>query len=202
MAGRDEPRGRDLDDWFDEPASPSAPRAQANHPRDQGDATPPANGDDWLGDDAQPAGSPRFSPLRGLSEPRLAVATLVALLVLLGLGLALSGAFSSATPRRTATTTVATNATTTTATSTATQPQSSATAAPSRPLKPGDQGSEVTVLQRALASLGYSPGAVDGNYGSSTQRALARFQSSSTLTPDGILGPLTLVALRNTLKGL
>lgn len=88
------------------------------------------------------------------------------------------------------------------ATSTATQPQSSATAAPSRPLKPGDQGSEVKVLQRALASLGYSPGAVDGNYGSSTQRVLARFQSSSKLTPDGILGPLTLVALRNALKGL
>jgi Putative peptidoglycan binding domain. len=57
------------------------------------------------------------------------------------------------------------------------------------------------VLQRALASLAYSPGAVDGNYGTSTQRAVARFQSFSNLTPDGILGPQTLLALRNALKG-
>jgi Putative peptidoglycan binding domain len=200
MAGRDERRGRDLDDWFDEPKPPIARRARPNEPRARADvASAPAGEDDWLdGSDVRPARGPRFA---GLSERRRAIATVVALVVLLALGLALSGVFNSATPRRAATTTVATHARTTTATSTATQPQLSLTAAPSGSLKPGDQGSEVKALQRALASLGYSPGAVDGNYGPSTQRAVARFQSVSNLTQDGILSPQTLLALRNALKG-
>jgi murein L,D-transpeptidase YcbB/YkuD len=199
MTGRDERRGRDLDDWFDEPEPPIARRARPNEPRARANvaSAPPASGDDWLdGSDARPARGPR---LAGLFEQRRAIATVVALVVLLALGLALSGVFNSATPRRAATTKVATHARTTTFT--ATQPQSSPTAAPAGSLKPGDQGSEVKVLQRALASLGYSPGAVDGNYGASTQRAVARFQSVSNLTPDGILGPQTLLALRNALKG-
>lgn len=94
-------------------------------------------------------------------------------------------------------TTVSTHARITTATLTATQP----TAAPAGPLKPGDRGSEVKVLQRALASLGYSPGKVDGDYGAATQSAVTRFQKASKLTPDGILGPKTLLALRAALKG-
>ncbi len=119
------------------------------------------------------------------------------MVVALVLGLALSGVFSSATSRHAATNTIPTFTQITTAASPATPP----TAAPSGPLKPGDRGSEVKVLQRALASLGYSPGAVDGDYGASTQRAVTRFQKVSKLTSDGILGPKTLVALRTALKG-
>jgi putative peptidoglycan binding protein len=207
MAGRDERRGRDLDDWFGEPELPIARRARPNEARARADvaSSPTASGDDWLGGgdgDVRPAHEPRFRPLGALSKPRLVIAAIVALLVLLGLALALSGVFSSATPRRAATATGPTHAGTTTAAPTATQPQSSpTTAAPAGPLKPGDKGSEVKVLQRALASLGYSPGAVDGKYGTSTQRAVTRFQSFSKLTPDGILGPQTLRALRIALKG-
>jgi peptidoglycan hydrolase-like protein with peptidoglycan-binding domain len=79
-------------------------------------------------------------------------------------------------------------------------PSGGVVAAPSIPLKPGDQGPAVKVLQRALASLGYSPGSVDGSYGPSTQRAVARFQAASNLAPDGILGPQTLAALRAALQ--
>ena len=35
----------------------------------------------------------------------------------------------------------------------------------------------IRVLERALASLGYSPGTVDGTYGPSTQSAVAQFQA-------------------------
>ncbi len=200
MAGRDERHGRDLDDWFDEPQAPSARRLRANVHRAEVGA-PRADGDDWVGGgDRQPQRGPRSGFIGVLSEPRRAMAAAVALVVLLVLGLALGGVFDSATPRPAAGETAATHAGATTAPSTATQPRSTATAAPSGPLKPGDQGSEVKVLQRALASLGYSPGAVDGSYGASTERAVAGFQSSSKLTSDGILGPQTLLALRTALK--
>ena len=201
MAGRDERRGRDLDDWFDEPERPIARRPRPAVPRAQTDVSP-AGEDDWLGGgDARPARRTRLGSSGALSDPRLAIGVVVALLVLLGLGLALGGVFGSSTPRRVATTIVPAHAGTTSAPATATQPQSSPAAAPSGPLSPGDQGSEVKVLQRALASLGYSSGAVDGTYGTSTQRAVARFQSFSNLTPDGILGPQTLLALGTALKG-
>ena len=67
-------------------------------------------------------------------------------------------------------------------------------------MKPGDQGSQVRLLQRALASLGYAPGPVDGRYGPSTQQALTRLQRASGLTADGILGPKTLAALTQALR--
>jgi peptidoglycan hydrolase-like protein with peptidoglycan-binding domain len=136
-----------------------------------------------------------------LSNPRLAIAAVVALVVLLVIGLAVAGVFGSSTPRRAATTVLTTHARTTTAATTAPPPPSSVTAAPSGPLKLGDSGAQVKVLQRALASLGYSPGAIDGNYGPSTQQAVARFQAAAKLTPDGILGPQTLQALKNALAG-
>ena len=198
MAGRDKRRGRDLDDWFDESQPPIARPARPDESRARTDVAQesPASGDDWLGGgDVQPARRPRSRPLGPLSEPRFAIAAVVVVVALV-LGLALSGVFSSATPRHAVTNTVPTHARITTAASTATKP----TAAPSGPLKPGDRGSEVKVLQRALASLGYSPGAVDGDYGASTQRAVARFQNVSKLTSDGILGPKTLLALRTALK--
>jgi hypothetical protein len=201
MAGGDEPRGRDLDDWFDEPQPPRARRARPSTPAPDADVAERAHDDDWLGGRGQPGRGPRRGAPGGLSNPRLAIAAVVALVVLLVIGLAVAGVFGSSTPRRAATTVLTTHARTTTAATTATPPPSSVTAAPSGPLKLGDSGAQVKVLQRALASLGYSPGAIDGNYGPSTQQAVARFQAAAKLTPDGILGPQTLQALKNALAG-
>jgi hypothetical protein len=72
--------------------------------------------------------------------------------------------------------------------------------APSQTLVPGDTGSQVKVLQRALAALGFSPGRPDGDYGLATQAAVARFQASKGLAADGEFGPQTLVALRQALS--
>jgi hypothetical protein len=118
-------------------------------------------GDDWLGGaEVQQVFGPRFARLGAVSAPRLAL-VVVAVVALVGLGLALSGAFTSATPPRAATSTTPTGAGTTSAATTATQPPPSPTAAPSGPLKPGDQGTEVKVLQRALVHLGYQPRKID-----------------------------------------
>jgi hypothetical protein len=226
MGGRDERRGGDPeewdpDDWFADPEPagaepPGARRARAEEPRAEAEIAPvepDAAEDDWLRPgDRRPARVPRRGPL---AEPRLVLAGVGALVVLVVIVLALSGVFSSSSPRRAATTPPATTPATTgpgttraattrsgtTTKATTTRPAPAAAPAPSGPLKPGDQGPQVTVLQRALASLGYSPGAIDGNYGLSTQRALSEFQSASKLTPDGILGPQTLLALRTALNG-
>jgi len=72
--------------------------------------------------------------------------------------------------------------------------------APSQTLVPGDTGSQVKVLQRALAALGFSPGVPDGGYGLATQTAVARFQASKGLAANGVVGPQTLVALRHALS--
>jgi hypothetical protein len=200
MADGDEPRGRDVDDWFDEPQPPRARRTRPTTPPTDAETVERAQEDDWLGGRAQPGRGPRRGVPGGFSNLRLVIAAVVGLVVLLVIGLAVAGVFGSSTPRRAATTLVTTHPRTT-ATTTATQPPSSVTAAPSGPLKLGDSGAQVKVLQRALASLGYSPGAIDGTYGPSTQQAVARFQAAAKLTPDGILGPQTLQALKNALAG-
>jgi peptidoglycan hydrolase-like protein with peptidoglycan-binding domain len=69
--------------------------------------------------------------------------------------------------------------------------------APSTTLKPGDSGSQVEVLQRELAGLGYSPGTIDGNYGPGTVSAVKAFQQAAGLTADGVVGSKTLQALRS-----
>ena len=73
--------------------------------------------------------------------------------------------------------------------------------APAQPLKPGDTGSQVKVLQRALKKLGFSPGTPDGDYGVATQVAVERFQLSKGLGEDGIVGQETLAALQKALSG-
>ena len=59
----------------------------------------------------------------------------------------------------------------------------------------GSTGSEVRAIQQKLVSLGYSPGTVDGIYGTKTAQAVRRFQSDYGLTVDGIAGTNTLPAL-------
>jgi peptidoglycan hydrolase-like protein with peptidoglycan-binding domain len=71
---------------------------------------------------------------------------------------------------------------------------------PTVTLKPGDHNPSVKSLQRALTSLGYSPGGADGQYGAGTRRALMNFQQAHHLTADGVLGPATLAAIKRALR--
>jgi peptidoglycan hydrolase-like protein with peptidoglycan-binding domain len=73
--------------------------------------------------------------------------------------------------------------------------------APAQTLSPGATGSQVKILQRALASLGFSPGKADGDYGPSTQIAVEKFQVSKGLAEDGVVGQQTLAALQQALSG-
>ena len=160
---------------------------------------PPASADDWLGaSSARPLRRPGLGSLGPLSERGRKIAAVAGVLVvLLIVGLAVGGVFSgSSKPRSGATTTAQTSSGTTTG-STVTKPPRVAT--PTGPLKPGDSGAQVKVLQRALATLGYAPGTIDGGYGPSTQNAVSRFQRASSLTADGVAGPKTLSALRAAL---
>jgi uncharacterized membrane protein len=201
MAGHDEQRGGDVDDWFDEPQSPRARRARPNESGSRVDlaSTPVTGADDWLGaGNARPPRRSRADVLAELSDRGRIIAVLaVVLVVVLLVGLAVAGVFStSSKPQPGATSSTAPAGTTTTPT----VKSPSTVAAPAAALKPGASGAAVKTLQRALASLGYSAGSADGSYGPSTQNAVARFQHAAGLTADGILGPQTLRALRTALK--
>lgn len=75
------------------------------------------------------------------------------------------------------------------------------TAAPPPPISScptlsiGSRGASVAQLQQLLISNGFSPGAVDGIFGSMTQSAVIAFQRSKGLVPDGIVGIMTWTAL-------
>jgi peptidoglycan hydrolase-like protein with peptidoglycan-binding domain len=55
----------------------------------------------------------------------------------------------------------------------------------------------VRALQSSLANAGFSPGKIDGKFGSRTETALRSFQQAAGLTADGAAGPQTLGALRS-----
>lgn len=181
--------GPGADDWF-APPDPEVPDGSSEQ-----DVEPLA--DDWLSE-------ARSAPLRPSwvrAIDRRVVAVGASLLVLLIAGLAAAGVFSgggnnapTSTPSSTATTPTTTAATTT-------APRARQLSAPATTLKPGDSGAQVAVLQRGLASLGFSSGKVDGQYGPATKNAVVRFQGSAHLTADGILGPATLRALTSALRG-
>lgn len=59
----------------------------------------------------------------------------------------------------------------------------------------GSSGPEVTRLQHKLNELGFSPGFIDGVYGTGTKAAVLAFQRCAGLLGDGIAGPRTLAAL-------
>jgi hypothetical protein len=180
-------RGPEDDDWFDEPDLEE--RRPDAAPNDRA-----ARADDWLDDDAD-RGQRR--PSWTQSVDRRMVTVVGSLIALLIAGLAAAGVFSggrSATPLPTSSRTATTQTGAGTTTTPAQRP-----AAPTTTLKPGGKGAQVAALQRALASLGFSSGKADGQYGPATTSAVKRFQTSVHLTADGILGPATLRALGRAL---
>lgn len=60
---------------------------------------------------------------------------------------------------------------------------------------PGSRGNVVFVIQALLQLNRYAPGGLDGNFGPLTKSAAQTFQRSRNLTPDGIIGRNTLLAL-------
>jgi hypothetical protein len=184
-------RGPDPDDWFgdldtEERRIPDVPEAENDSPR----------ADDWLDE----AGDDQLRQSRFQTIDRRMVIVAVSLLVLLIAGLAATGVFSGSGAKVPAgpSSRIQTTQTTTAARAT-TQPRR--LAAPTTTVKPGDTGTQVLVLQRALASLGFSSGKSDGQYGPATKNAVTRFQHSVGLTADGILGPATLRSLGHALRG-
>ena len=68
--------------------------------------------------------------------------------------------------------------------------------APARPvLRRGDEGNGVVLLQRALAAKGFSPGAIDGDFGAKTDTAVRALQAARGLGVDGVAGDNTWEAL-------
>ena len=193
MAGRDEPQGPEVDDWFDEPQSPRAQRTQA---------TPFQSDDDWIGPSTtRRVPRPSVGFLGNLSGRGRAIAVVaVSFVVLLIAILAIAGVFNSSKSPVAALTLPGNTTPTTSATTTQKTTTSAASVpAPSVPLKPGDTGTQVKVLQTGLAALGYDPGKVDGVYGTATTNAVVAFQKASGLTADGVVGPQTRAALRTAL---
>ncbi len=213
MSGRDRRSGPDPDDWFVDwdPVEPPSPRAGGRAFR--GPAFEYREPDDYRPDEDAAGGLDRF--LAGRSrDPRAFVALAVVALLLVVGGLAAGGVFSGGAKHPTtagtqgpttspaaSTTTraTATTASTTQIPTTATPP-GRALAAPTATLQPGANGAQVKLLQRALAHLGYSTGAIDGDYGLTTTSAVTRFQTASALPADGVLGPVTLRALEQALR--
>jgi peptidoglycan L-alanyl-D-glutamate endopeptidase CwlK len=62
-------------------------------------------------------------------------------------------------------------------------------------LKEGAKGEDVLLLQRKLVEKGFSPGALDGDFGPGTEAAVLAFQQSEGLLADGVVGPKTAAAL-------
>jgi Putative peptidoglycan binding domain len=204
VPGSDPPRSSDVDDWF--------VGFDDDRPRGAGGTSPPftrapsddqtrAPDDDWLHEEPDGGRRERGREGRTVKLGTLLAAAAVGLVLILVAGLAVGGVFSSGKKHPTTPTTTPTTTTTSTTTSTTpANPTRSVVAAPTTTLKPGDSGTQVKKLQRALKRLGYSAGAADGVYGAATQAALTRFQKASSLTADGVLGPKTLQALKRALR--
>jgi hypothetical protein len=75
------------------------------------------------------------------------------------------------------------------------------TLAAGQTLKTGDSGAQVTTLQQSLTTLGYAPGAADGNFGPTTAAAVGAFQRANNLADDGVVGPATATAINDAVAG-
>jgi Putative peptidoglycan binding domain len=66
-------------------------------------------------------------------------------------------------------------------------------------LQKGSQGSDVDLLQKNLADLGFYGHKVDGDFGNETEISVKDFQRRSSLVIDGKAGDKTLAAIKNAL---
>lgn len=62
-------------------------------------------------------------------------------------------------------------------------------------LERGDKGRFVERVQQGLNRHGFDPGAIDGEFGDATQKAVREFQKKQRLDVDGVVGPRTWKAL-------
>jgi hypothetical protein len=192
-----EERDPGYDDWFDEPEPPTETHSGGGRGGYE-DAE-----EVWVLPEDEPdrARGHREFVVGGRTLTTKQVAIIAAsLLALFFAILAAAGVFSgskAAVPPATITTKPppVTKSTTTPTVSTPT------TEAPAQTLTPGATGSQVKVLQRALAALGYPAGKADGDYGPSTQTAVEKFQAANGLAEDGVVGQQTLAAIQQALSG-
>jgi Putative peptidoglycan binding domain len=182
----------DEDDWF------------------AGPGVEPSDVDTIVWEDPEPPPPPprRGNPLAG---PWVAIAALIGAIALIVGGILLAqnltdsgdsgGAATDTVATQPATTTTPTTTpettpTTTTTPETTTTPDTGDIVVPEGvTLREGDSGDNVLALQQALVALGYDTGGTDGDFGQATQAAVVAFQTSESLTADGVAGPETLTAL-------
>lgn len=62
------------------------------------------------------------------------------------------------------------------------------------------QGADVLAVQTKLKLLGYAPGALDGQYGPTTYRAVKEFQHDHKIAVDGIVGTVTSAVLNGAIR--
>ena len=55
-------------------------------------------------------------------------------------------------------------------------------------LKKGSTDPAVRDLQEALKALGFSPGAIEGQFGTATEAAVKAFQQQRGIAADGVVG--------------
>ena len=72
---------------------------------------------------------------------------------------------------------------------------------PTQPQPFTQREERVKELQHHLAALGLKPGLIDGRYGPITTDAVRRFQRAHDLPVDGVADPVTLNALKASVKG-
>lgn len=194
-------RDSDPDNWFDEPDVSDAWDARSERLARSRTAGPPEHeddDDDWLSP-AVPSSTPRTRSLPNRRQVALVGAAALGIALLLGV-LAAAGVFSSGGKPASLPPTTAPTVTTPPVTTTPTTTPTPSLAVPAAGLKPGAKGAAVKQLQRALKSVGYNPGAIDGSYGPSTESAVKQFQQANGLVADGIAGPKTIAALKAALQ--
>lgn len=69
-------------------------------------------------------------------------------------------------------------------------------------LKTGSTGANVKYLQYGLKIMCYSPGTIDGNFGTGTYNAVVKYQKAKGLTADGIVGDGTWNVLKADIKNI
>jgi hypothetical protein len=190
------PRGPGYDDWFDEPEPPTETQSGA----DRGAYEDVE--EVWVlpGEEEDGSGGRREIVIAGrrLTMTQVAIIALSVLALFFAI-LAAAGVFSGAKTAAPPVTPPVKHVTVTVQTSPANTTPSAQ--APTQTLKPGDTGPQVKTLQQALATLGFSAGTPDGDYGPATQVAVERFQVAKGLAEDGVVGPATLAALQKALSG-